>query len=90
MINTTDHAVRKMSNLVDHIRKPTAENESELSTVNLTELVTQLIAQHQHRAPLPRLEGGDPECHYQSRCRATPKRPRAFGTECTGCDSAGW
>ncbi|MTI98621.1 MAG: PEP-CTERM system histidine kinase PrsK [Marinobacter adhaerens] len=60
MINTTDHAVRKMSNLVDHIRKPTAENESELSTVNLTELVTQLIAQHQHRAPLPRLEGATP------------------------------
>lgn len=61
MINTTEHAVRKMSNLVDHIRKPTNEEHSELSPINLTRLVEDLLANHQHRMPVPRLEGATSE-----------------------------
>lgn len=57
MINTTDHAVRKMSNLVDHIRKPAHEEDSKLNPINLTQLVENLLADHQHRMPVPRLEG---------------------------------
>lgn len=57
MINTTEHAVRKMSNLVDHIRKPATEDDSALAPINLTQLVEQLIAHHQHRLPAPHLEG---------------------------------
>lgn len=36
MINTTEHAVRKMSNLVDHIRKPHTEEKVNLEPINLT------------------------------------------------------
>jgi putative PEP-CTERM system histidine kinase len=57
MINTTDHAVRKMSNLVEHIRKPAHEEDSKLNPINLTRLVENLLANHQHRMPVPRLEG---------------------------------
>lgn len=57
MINTTEHAVRKMSNLVDHIRKPSIEDDSQLTPINLTQLVEQLILQHQHRLPAPHLDG---------------------------------
>ena len=57
MINTTEHAVRKMSNLVDHIRKPSIEDDSQLTPINLTQLVEQLILQHQHRLPSPHLDG---------------------------------
>lgn len=61
MINTTQHAVRKMSNLVDHIRKPSPEDENELHPINLTRLVQELITHHQHRAPAPCMEGNPPE-----------------------------
>ena len=57
MINTTEHAVRKMSNLVDHIRKPANEEDSEITPINLSQLVEDLVANHQHRMPIPRLEG---------------------------------
>ena len=60
MINTTEHAVRKMSNLVEHIRKPSEDDDSKLVPINLTELVIELIAHHQHRAPHPHLEGTPP------------------------------
>jgi putative PEP-CTERM system histidine kinase len=60
MINTTEHAVRKMSNLVEHIRKPSQDDDSKLAPINLTELVIELIASHQHRAPYPHLEGTPP------------------------------
>ncbi len=60
MINTTDHAVRKMSNLVDHIRRP-ATDDDPLKPVNLTNLVTELIEHHQHQAPAPHLEGETPD-----------------------------
>jgi putative PEP-CTERM system histidine kinase len=61
MINTTDHAVRKMSSLVDHIRRPGTDDEDQLKPVNLTGLVTGLIEHHQHQAPAPHLEGETPE-----------------------------
>jgi len=57
MIATTDHAVRKMANLVDHIRKPSSPAEENRSPINLTELVQELIAHHSHRAPAPSLQG---------------------------------
>lgn len=61
MINTTEHAVRKMSNLVDHIRKPAIEDDSQQIPINLTQLVQDLIAHHQHRLPAPSLEGTPPQ-----------------------------
>lgn len=61
MINTTDHAVRKMSGLVDHIRKPSSDDESQLKLLNLTDLVTDLIEHHQHQTPAPHLEGDAPD-----------------------------
>lgn len=61
MINTTEHAVRKMSNLVDHIRKPSSDDDSKLETINLTQLVKELVTHHQHKAPAPHLEGTPPD-----------------------------
>ena len=61
MINTTEHAVRKMSNLVDHIRKPATQDETQLSLINLTHLVEELISHHQHRLPAPHFEGKRPD-----------------------------
>jgi putative PEP-CTERM system histidine kinase len=61
MINTTEHAVRKMSNLVDHIRKPETQEETGFSLINLTPLVEELVLHHQHRLPAPKFEGNRPE-----------------------------
>ena len=61
MINTTEHAVRKMTNVVAHIRKPNTDDVSEYRPVNLTELVSNLVVHHQHMAPVPKLEGSPPE-----------------------------
>src|SRR5690554_6306417 len=57
MINTTDHVVRKMSNIIDHIRNPSSPAEENRSPINLTELVQELIAHHSHLAPAPSLQG---------------------------------
>jgi putative PEP-CTERM system histidine kinase len=58
MINTTDHAVRKMSSLVDHIRRPGASaEEAPLQPLDLTKLMRELVEHHQHQSPRPRLEG---------------------------------
>lgn len=61
MINTTEHAVRKMTNVVAHIRKPNTDDASEYKPVNLTELVSNLVIHHQYREPAPQLEGTPPE-----------------------------
>lgn len=61
MINTTDHAVRKMSSLVDHIRRPGTDGEAQLKLINLSTLITELIEHHQHQAPAPHLEGEMPD-----------------------------
>ena len=60
MIATTDHAVRKMANLVDHIRKPSSPAEEQKSPVDLTRIVRELIEHHSHRSPAPMLKG-DPD-----------------------------
>lgn len=61
MINTTEHAVRKMSNLVDHIRKPHTEEQVNLEPINLTHLVQQLVTHYQHRAPAPHVDDAPSE-----------------------------
>jgi putative PEP-CTERM system histidine kinase len=58
MIATTDHAVRKMSNLVDHIRKPdTTPDQTTDTCLDLTGLLEELIEQNSRRSPAPRLMG---------------------------------
>ncbi|MBN7768891.1 PEP-CTERM system histidine kinase PrsK [Marinobacter daepoensis] len=61
MIATTDHAVRKMANLVDHIRKPSSETAEQRAAINLTELVRALIEDNSRRSPAPILLGEPPE-----------------------------
>lgn len=61
MINTTDHAVRKMTNLVDHIRKPSSGDEEESSVLDLTSLVTNLLDHYDRQHPIPKLEGQVPK-----------------------------
>ncbi|MFV8571109.1 XrtA/PEP-CTERM system histidine kinase PrsK [Marinobacter sp. SBS5] len=73
MISTTDHAVRKMSNLVDHIRKPTAPNNEHRRDVDLTEVVRELIDTNSSRTPAPRLLGNPPDilvCAEQEQLRS--------------------
>ncbi|NVD37065.1 XrtA/PEP-CTERM system histidine kinase PrsK [Marinobacter lutaoensis] len=60
MINTTEHAVRKMSNLVDHIRKPTDDEEATLTEVDLGALTVELAEAYRHQKPAPRLVGEPP------------------------------
>ena len=60
MISTTDHAVRKMSNLVDHIRKPATTNELAQSKVDLTEVVRSVVENNSQRLPVPQLLGDPP------------------------------
>lgn len=60
MISTTDHAVRKMTNLVDHIRKPTQDNTDSTQKLDLTNLVTELIEHYSKQNPPPKLEGAQP------------------------------
>ena len=57
MIATTDHAVRKMSNLVDHIRKPSDQNPEQCATIDLTAVVKELIEHNSRRSPAPVLLG---------------------------------
>lgn len=61
MINTTDHAVRKMTNLVDHIRKPSVDAEDKSKALDLTLLVTNLLEHYNRQHPIPRLEGETPQ-----------------------------
>jgi putative PEP-CTERM system histidine kinase len=56
MITTTEHAVRKMSNLVDHIRKPADDNQ-ETRQVELTGILRQLTEQYAKGSPAPRITG---------------------------------
>lgn len=60
MISTTDHAVRKMTNLVDHIRKPAQDSMDNTQKLDLTNLVSGLIEHYSKRNPPPKLEGAQP------------------------------
>lgn len=66
MINTTEHAVRKMSNLVDHIRKPDQGGNVRQQEIDLAELVRSLVAHHSNRLPAPRLEGNLPDVRVRA------------------------
>ncbi|WP_322003410.1 XrtA/PEP-CTERM system histidine kinase PrsK [Marinobacter alexandrii] len=61
MIDTTDHAVRKMSNLVDHMRRPASDNGDEQQLLDLTSLVVSLLEHYSQSRPNPRLEGNPPQ-----------------------------
>ncbi len=61
MINTTDHAVRKMSNLVEHMRRPSGDDESEHRVLDLTQLVVSLLDYYAQYRPAPRLQGTPPQ-----------------------------
>lgn len=61
MINTTDHAVRKMTNLVEHMRRPSVDEEVQHMTLDLTGLVTSLLEYYGQYRPAPRLEGNPPQ-----------------------------
>ncbi|MBC7191017.1 XrtA/PEP-CTERM system histidine kinase PrsK [Marinobacter sp.] len=56
MITTTEHAVRKMSNLMDHIRKPAGEGQK-TRKVELTGILRQLTEQYARGSPAPRITG---------------------------------
>ena len=55
MIRTTDHAVNKMSRLVDHIRKPDSEDRE--TRLDLAELCQQLVDHHGRQQPAPGYQG---------------------------------
>lgn len=55
MIRTTDHAVQKMSNLVDHIRKPVTD-DVRTQPIELYGLVSELAAHYSRNLPAPRIE----------------------------------
>lgn len=57
MIRTTEHAVRKMSNLVDHIRKPVDDDDGESGMVDLYSIVRQLVEHHGQSQPAPQFVG---------------------------------
>lgn len=55
MIATTEHAVNKMSRLVDHIRKP--ESEERETELDLAELASRVVQQQAGHDPAPFFEG---------------------------------
>ena len=54
MIRTTDHAVRKMASIVDHIRKPVDET-LETEVLELGKTVETIVEQYVNREPVPRV-----------------------------------
>ncbi|MGM0767471.1 MAG: XrtA/PEP-CTERM system histidine kinase PrsK [Pseudomonadota bacterium] len=65
MIHTTDHAVRKMANLVDHIRKP-AEDLDTMDVVDLCGVVSELVDHYSHRQPTPHILASPPAACIQA------------------------
>ena len=62
MIKTTDHAVRKMNGLVDHIRKP-ADGTLKTELVELGKVVANLAEHYATKSPAPRVIA-NPELMY--------------------------
>jgi putative PEP-CTERM system histidine kinase len=56
MIATTDHAVQKMSNLVNHIHKPGDNDTEQAAPINLITLLEELIESTSNHTPVPVLE----------------------------------
>jgi len=59
MIQTTDHAVNKMSNLVTHIQKPQDNQEQIAEKINLTDVLRSAIADASRRNPTPHFDYKD-------------------------------
>lgn len=57
MISTTDHAVRKMTNLVEHIRKPADGQGRSETCVDMTDLIKRQLETWSKRQPIPVVEG---------------------------------
>lgn len=73
MINTTEHAVRKMTNLVDHMRRPANQAEADLQDVDLAAIARDLVEHYSHTSPVPRLIGDPP----QALVKADPEQLRS-------------
>jgi putative PEP-CTERM system histidine kinase len=56
MIQTADHVVNKMSNLVTHIQKPQDSQGQAAEMINLTDLLTSAIADASRRNPQPHFD----------------------------------
>ena len=56
MIQTADHAVNKMSNLVAHIQKPQDNLSQTTDIINLTSVLGAAIADASRRNPIPRFD----------------------------------
>ncbi len=64
MIRTTDHAVSKMSRLVDHVRRP---ESSDLDTdLDLAELCRKLCEEHSRQEPAPQFHGSDSSIYVRA------------------------
>ena len=57
MIRTTEHAVNKMSRLVDHVRKPQSDEHE--SILDLAVLCRELCEYHSRQEPAPQYHGPD-------------------------------
>lgn len=57
MVSTTDHVVRKMSNIIDHIRNPSSDNSAGTQTLDLSSLIARLTEDYSHQRPAPHFEG---------------------------------
>ncbi|WP_111495996.1 MULTISPECIES: XrtA/PEP-CTERM system histidine kinase PrsK [Marinobacter] len=58
MISTTQHAVTKMSGLVDHIRRP-AREDLPVQSIELNNLLSELVHYHARSEPHPSYQPGD-------------------------------
>jgi putative PEP-CTERM system histidine kinase len=56
MIQTTDHAVNKMSNLVTHIQQPQDSQGQTAEMINLTDVLSSAVADANRRSPQPHFD----------------------------------
>ncbi|WP_404362275.1 XrtA/PEP-CTERM system histidine kinase PrsK [Marinobacter sp.] len=73
MIRTTEHSVQKMSNLVDHIRKPGTDT-TDAQPIELCELVKELADHYSRSPPVPVVKG----CDQPVMVRADPEQLRSI------------
>ncbi|TBW50174.1 PEP-CTERM system histidine kinase PrsK [Marinobacter halodurans] len=72
MIRTTEHAVTKLSGLVDHIRKPTI-NEMPVRPIELGAMLSELVHHHTRAEPNPVFHAADEQIWV----RADPEQLRS-------------
>ena len=56
MIATTDHAVRKMSNLLEHLRNPDSQQQAPRSEIDLVTVLHEVLERTRQHQPAPRLD----------------------------------